>query len=164
MKSIKDFIKKNKRVLIIILVIIVVFVLLLIFVRNIFTRRVEDYHSYYNFASDTVEIKGSKKYSTDQLSMPHCLKDICISEVVFTYVNNDYGIQYVIRNNSSKKASGYLYMNYGDSRILLSYSSVEPGKTKRLSTSVHGREFKIYDDYSLSELTEEEKNKIRVGN
>ena len=163
MKKLKGLIVKNRKKIVILLIIILIIIFLLV-LKIIFNSKKEENSSFYDFSDEFVEIDGTKKYTSDKLSDLHCLNDICISEVVFSYINNNYGVQYVIKNNSSKKASGYLYMKYGKQKILLAYSSLEPGKSKRMSSSVHGAQLEIEDDYTLVELTSKELKSIHVSN
>ena len=163
-KKIKSLIIKNKKVFVILLGVIFL-VLFVFFIKSMFNHENKEESSFYYFSDERVEIEGTKKHSSDKLSAPHCLKNICISEVIFSYSdNNYYGLNYVIKNNSSKEASGYFYMNYGEEKILIAYSSLEPGKSKRLSSSVQGKHFEINEDYTLSELTPQELENIHTSN
>ncbi len=162
-RNLKEFIVNNKRTIVILVIVLLLVVCSVVIFKKISVKPTELHSEFYEFSSDEKEISGTQRYSNDLLTSEHCIGDICVRDVTFHYVNKIQKIEYVILNNGKKKATGYLYMKYGNHKILLSYSSLEPGKTVKNTSQLFGVEFEQHDDYTLSELTEEEKAAIHIG-
>ena len=162
-QKIKEFIHRNKRIMIILFII---FLLLLFFAfsfQEIFMNHKKNHSEFQEFSDDVKELNGTKVYSNDQLTKEHCLGDICVYDVSFRYVNQIQVVDYTIKNRSKKTLTGDLYMHYGDEKILLSYYSLKPGKTVKRSFQMFGSNFVEQEDYTLSELTDEERKAIQVS-
>ncbi len=160
-KSVRDFIIKYKRIILIVFILLLIVLFSVIIIKKVFVKKHVNYSEFQEYSDDVKELTGTKKYSNNQLVKEHCLGDICILDVTIRYVNKIQIVEYVVKNNSKKTKTGHLFMVFGDNNYLLSYDSLKPGKTVKNSFQMFGSEFKTADDYTLRELTKEEIESIK---
>ncbi len=153
-----NFIKKNRILIIVILLIILIVVGVILFINSKpkDTGRGNDY----KFKEEVIEIPGTITYKNDELSAKHCLKKICIENVVFYYNDKVGRVEYTITNTSKKKKSGYLKMVFNNNSLIVAYNDLESMETIKSESQYMGIEIEDKSDYKLVELTEEEINKI----
>ena len=118
----------------------------------------------YNFSNQITEVEGTQYYTNDSLQSSHCLEDICIERASFFYNGNNGRVEYTIKNQSNKKASGYLKMVFGNKALYVSYKDLEPGKSVRSVSSYLDVKISNKEDYRLEKLTKDEMRKIKVSN
>ena len=158
-------IKNNKMVLISIAIVVFLILLVLIVALAVRSHPAPKYNenSGYTFIDSTVETPGSEVYTNDQIKAEHCLGDICLTDVKVYYVNESGRLDCKITNKGNSKATGYLKINLGFTSLIIAYKNLEAGGTADTSASFYNVKFKQFADYSLSELSKEDKSKIVEG-
>lgn len=152
------FIKEKRNLVIIILIVILVIIGLILFFK--YQGKNQFVNNNYVINDEQSELPGTVKYSNEQLSIEHCLNNICISDAVF-YYNDSFGrVEYSITNNSKNVASGYLKMVFDEQTLMVVYKNLSPGDTVRSKSQYSGVEIKNKDDYKLKKLTKKEISQI----
>ena len=155
------FIKNNKILIIIIAIVISVIIGLILFFTS--GNGKETPGNSYIFSTEKSEIPGTITYSNEKLASKHCLNDVCISDVVFYYKDDQGRVEYKITNNSSnyrKAKSGYLKMVFDDKSLLVVYNNLRSGVTVKSQAQYMGMEIKNKEDYKLEKLTKKEISKL----
>ena len=137
---------KGKKILIIIILIAIVVLLFVIAINVLGSRQ--------NSNSDYVKV------TNNGLKKEQCINDICISNVYIICTKIGGTIHFTVKNNSKKTKSGYLKINFDDYNTFIVYSKVEPGKTKNGFTTYHNHDLTKTNDYSISELTNDDLSRI----
>ena len=152
---------KNKKYLVASGVVIVFLLFLLCFAFFGSNVKTEKGYNKYKISSKHKEIPGTDIINSDTLTSEHCLNDICVSNLVI--YNNSFGrMEYKVTNKGSKEATGYLKINFGEKSIIIYYQNIAPNKSVNSYSQFSGEDYSGVIDYSLEELTKEEKDKINV--
>jgi hypothetical protein len=143
-------------------IIIIVFLLSLLVISFNGNLKEDGDYNQYKISSEKKEIPGTEIITSETLSSEHCNGDICVSDLVI-HNNNGLGrAEYTVTNKGNMEASGYLKLNFGDKSITIFYQNVAPSKSTKNISQFNNLDFSGVTDYSLDELSKEEKDKIKV--
>lgn len=117
----------------------------------------------YKISKNQEELENTQIVETDNLKAPHCIDNICISNVVMYYADKRGRVTYTITNNSNEIISGRLKMNFGSDYIIVSYQDIKMGEMFEDVSYFDDKSFEKVDDYKLEKLTDSEKSKIIVS-
>lgn len=154
----KNWINKNRKILIICLIILVIILLVIIGIF-IFGNPKKKEVNIYNYTNKSEELPGSKEYTSNKLKASHCLKKICVENVVFHYTDNAGRVDLTVYNKTNKKKSGYLKMVFKEQELVIIYD-VDGGGRIQTSSNYEGFEIKDKENYTLEELSKEEIEEI----
>lgn len=158
----KKIIKKYRFLITGIVIIVFLFTLLLISFNGI--KKEDDDYNKYKISNEKKDISGTTIITSDTLSSEHCNGDICVSDLVIHNNGNGLGrAEYKITNKGSEEASGYLKINFGEKGFVVFYQHLAPSKSTNNMSQFNGLDFNDVSDYSLDELSKEEKEKIKIN-
>lgn len=142
-------------------IVIIVFLLSLVILSLNNNKEVDDYNEY-RISNEKKEIPGTEIITSDTLSAEHCNGDICVSDLII-HNNNGLGrAEYKVTNKGEKEATGYLKINFGEKGFIIYYQNVAPSKSTKNVSQFNNLDFSDVSDYSLDELSNEEKEKINM--
>lgn len=145
-------------ILIIVLIVILITVGIILFLNR--NPRRDNVGNSYNYNNEIIELPNTVTYKNEQLTLKHCLKNICISDVTF-YYNEEIGrVEYTITNDSNKIVSGYLKMVFNDKSLVVVYKDLVPKQTINSFSQYSGIEINDKSDYKLEKLSKKEIKQI----
>lgn len=152
--------KKLKTIIIIICSLLLI--LALIFVIRASKSEDESYKkNNYKFLNSSKDLPGTKLVKNDKLASEHCLNGICLVDTVI-HDNSPLGVvTYTIINKSGENASDVIKMHFTSGDLLVAYSISKDEKISS-SSQYNNLDLSKEEDFTLVELTSEEKSKINV--
>ncbi len=95
------------------------------------------------------------------LKSEHCIKDICIKNVVIYYIKEEGRIDYEIINKGKKKVTGALKLVFDNNKsTYVVYNKLKKDETRKGSISFSELDLSNVDDYSLKNVKESELKKL----
>ena len=70
-KSVRDFIIKNKRIILIVFILLLIVLFSVIIIKKVFVKKHVNYSEFQEYSDDVKELTGTKKYSNNQLVKEH---------------------------------------------------------------------------------------------
>lgn len=153
---------KRKKMVIVIPIIVLAFLLLIIGICYAGSNgsKKDPLENQYRISDNVVELSGTEIIENDNLTAEHCLGDICVKDVTIYQAGNEGRIEYTIINKGSNEATDILKLNFGDTFTYISFTILQPGKSVKSRTFFRNGDYSNVTDYTLENLTEEEKESI----
>lgn len=118
----------------------------------------------YDISEKVIEMPGTKIITNDNMKAEHCLNDICLTNATF-YSNGKVGrVECIIINKTSEVKSGYLKLLVNGKNLILSYDNLEPQSEKKAIIRYKGADLSSVEDYTLSNLSDQEVKAIIDNN
>ena len=154
----KKIIAKNMKLVVICLSIILA--LCIIISLFLISKTNKENITNYEIVDEVVELPGTNIISNDNLSINHCLNDICVSDVTIYKAGNNGRLECSIVNNSTKTKTGYFKLVFPETYFIIYYDELNPGIPEKSIAQYTNKKLTDTSDYKLEELTKEEQKNI----
>ncbi len=165
MKKIKKLKGINK---IYIVVPLIVFLSLFLIVLGVYSITLknkkydENNYNFYRIVPGDKKLKDENTITSDKLSYPHCINDLCVENVIVHSGNSIGRVDYTVRNKSNETLNGYLKLVFNDRNVIIFYN-VDGNSTFKSVAQYNGFTIENVDDYSLEYLNDKDLQLITVN-
>lgn len=152
----KNFIKDNMKLIIIILSILILLLIIIGLVLISKSSKNEEGFNDYEISNEVVELPGTKVVKNDTLKEEHCIDKICVSDVVIYKTDKDGRVECNITNKNENTESGYLRLKFNEIHLIVAYKNVLSNSSSKAVAQYTNMDIKDIGNYSVEKLTKKE--------
>lgn len=99
--------------------------------------------------------------TNNTLKKDHCLEDICIRNLTIYQATDYNNVEMTVVNNGKGTATGSLALVFGDRVLVISYNSLDGGKSASHRIQLNKRRLTNTDDFIVRKLSKEELARVK---